>query len=231
MNTSKGHVAVRASVLAVRAALFAMAVSPAVYAADPAPAPADPAVVALTQPTNFIEAGVGYVTRRVVQVRAVQRTLRQGTVRHLQLRHPRRHALRHQQRGALARRRHEPGPRYAHLHRGGGPARHVSPQRGLRRAAQQLHGQLPDAIPGQRDQPVDAAGKLAEAGCSAGEPQRRQFPRTVPDDRNRADHRERRGDPTHAGATKHRRRNHRRRRPLLQQPQPRHGPQSLFAAD
>jgi MtrB/PioB family decaheme-associated outer membrane protein len=62
MNTSKGHVAVRASVLAVRAAVFAMAVSPAVYAADPAPAPVDPAVVALTQPTNFIEAGVGYVT-------------------------------------------------------------------------------------------------------------------------------------------------------------------------
>src|SRR5664279_5428002 len=62
MNTSKGHVAVRASVLAVRAALFAMAVAPAAYAADTAPAPADPAVVALTQPTNFIEAGAGYVT-------------------------------------------------------------------------------------------------------------------------------------------------------------------------
>jgi len=62
MNTSKGHVAVRASVLAVRAALFAMAVAPAAYAADPAPANADPAVVALTQPTNFVEAGIGYVT-------------------------------------------------------------------------------------------------------------------------------------------------------------------------
>ena len=61
MNTSKGRVAVRASVLAVRAALFAMAVAPAAYAADPAPA--DPAVVAQTQPTNFVEAGVGYVTQ------------------------------------------------------------------------------------------------------------------------------------------------------------------------
>ena len=61
MKTNKGHVAVRASVLAVRAALFALAVAPAAYAADPSPP--DPAVTALTQRTNSVEAGVGYVTQ------------------------------------------------------------------------------------------------------------------------------------------------------------------------
>jgi hypothetical protein len=38
-----------------------MAAASAAYAADPAPA--DPAVTALTQPTNSVEAGVGYVTQ------------------------------------------------------------------------------------------------------------------------------------------------------------------------
>ncbi len=62
MNANKGRrVAVRASVLAVRAAVLAMAAVSAAYAADPAPV--DPAVTALTQPTNSVEAGVGYVTQ------------------------------------------------------------------------------------------------------------------------------------------------------------------------
>jgi MtrB/PioB family decaheme-associated outer membrane protein len=50
----------RASASAVRAALVAMAFAPAAFAADNA---VDPAVAALTQPTNFVEAGVGYVTQ------------------------------------------------------------------------------------------------------------------------------------------------------------------------
>jgi MtrB/PioB family decaheme-associated outer membrane protein len=62
MNAKQGCIAVRASVAAVRAALLAMAMAPAVaYAADPAPV--DPAVKEQTQRTNFIEAGVGYVTQ------------------------------------------------------------------------------------------------------------------------------------------------------------------------
>ena len=66
MNANRRRPPVRASVIAVRAALIAMAIVPVAYAADPAPpAPAavDPAVVALTQPTNSIEAGIGYVTQ------------------------------------------------------------------------------------------------------------------------------------------------------------------------
>jgi len=60
MNAKQGSIAIRASVVAVRAALLAAAMAPAAYAADPAPV--DPAVAELTQRTNFIEAGVGYVT-------------------------------------------------------------------------------------------------------------------------------------------------------------------------
>src|ERR1700675_543600 len=60
MNAKKGRIAVRASVVAVRAALLAMAMAPAAYAADPTPV--NPAVAELTQRTNFVEAGVGYVT-------------------------------------------------------------------------------------------------------------------------------------------------------------------------
>ena len=60
MNATKGRTSVRPSIVAVRAALLAMAISPAAYAADPAPA--DPAAIAQTQHTNFVEAGVGYVT-------------------------------------------------------------------------------------------------------------------------------------------------------------------------
>ena len=62
MSANQGcRVAVRASVRAVSAAVLAMAAASVAYAADPAPA--DPAVTALTQPTNSIEAGIGYVTQ------------------------------------------------------------------------------------------------------------------------------------------------------------------------
>ena len=62
MSANQGcRVAVRASVRAVSAAVWAMAAASVAYAADPAPA--DPAVTALTQPTNSVEAGVGYVTQ------------------------------------------------------------------------------------------------------------------------------------------------------------------------
>jgi len=62
MNANQGcRISVRATVRAVRAAVLAMAAASVAYAADPAPA--DPAVTALTQPTNSIEAGIGYVTQ------------------------------------------------------------------------------------------------------------------------------------------------------------------------
>ena len=61
MKTRQECFAVRASVAAVRVALLAMALAPAAYAADPS-AP-DPAVAALTNPTNTIEVGAGYVSQ------------------------------------------------------------------------------------------------------------------------------------------------------------------------
>jgi MtrB/PioB family decaheme-associated outer membrane protein len=60
MRAKPGCMTVRASVMAVRAALLAMMAVPAAYAADATPV--DPAVAALTQRTNEVEAGVGYVT-------------------------------------------------------------------------------------------------------------------------------------------------------------------------
>jgi MtrB/PioB family decaheme-associated outer membrane protein len=60
MSATKVRFHMRTSASAVRAALVAMAFAPAAFAADTA---ADPAVVAQTQPTNFVEAGIGYVTQ------------------------------------------------------------------------------------------------------------------------------------------------------------------------
>jgi hypothetical protein len=61
MKTVQDGFIVRASVAGVRAAVVAMAFLPAAFAADNA-AP-DPAATAQTQPTNSVEAGVGYVSQ------------------------------------------------------------------------------------------------------------------------------------------------------------------------
>ena len=61
MNAKWGRLPVRASVAAVRAAIIAMAFAPAAYAADPAAV--EPSVADLTQRTNTVEAGIGYVTQ------------------------------------------------------------------------------------------------------------------------------------------------------------------------
>ncbi len=58
MKTTQDCFAVRASVVAVRAALVALAVMPAAQAAE-----SNEAARQLTQPTNQVEAGVGYVSQ------------------------------------------------------------------------------------------------------------------------------------------------------------------------
>ena len=59
MKTRQERLNVRASVLATRAALAALVAAPAAYAAD-----GDANLIReLTQPTSFLEAGLGYVTQ------------------------------------------------------------------------------------------------------------------------------------------------------------------------
>jgi len=57
MKNNRGRFALRASVVAVRSAVLVLVAMSAAQAAD-----VDPAVKALTQPTNSVEAGIGYVS-------------------------------------------------------------------------------------------------------------------------------------------------------------------------
>ena len=150
-------------------------------------AEADQAVRALTQPTNTIEAGVGYVTDRLVQVRPVQRSVQQGPVRHLQLRLARRRRIRpcERQRRALA---HLLGTDLGLDTRtvyGG-----VRTSRASSRSSSgfdELRSNYADTYQtpfhGVGSQLADPAQELGQAGRSAGERDRGQFPRALADDR------------------------------------------------
>lgn len=73
MKNKQAGFVVRASVAAVRAALVTLVVVPAAYAAE-----GDDAVRQLTRPTNFVEAGAGYVSRDSFKFGEYNGLFRQG---------------------------------------------------------------------------------------------------------------------------------------------------------
>ena len=110
----------------------------------------DPAVTALTQPTNSIEAGVGYVTQDSFKFGQYNGLFDKGAygIFNFDVRDDTPYDADSAVRWRIVGTNLGLDTRSAYG--GSREAGHVPGQRGLRRAAQQLHRQLPDAIPGQR---------------------------------------------------------------------------------